>query len=63
MIEGEFKMIMYFSREEKKWLVMEPLNWHIQEGCPEEIREKLEQKLKALDDYRRKLESMLDDDQ
>lgn len=40
-------MIM-FTDEEMEWLVKEPLNWHIKDGCPVGIREALERKLKLL---------------
>ena len=37
-----------FTEEELEWIVREPLNWHIKDGCPEDIRETLERKLKLL---------------
>lgn len=50
-------MIVIFTDEEKKWIEKEPLNWHIKQGCPEQIKKELQRKLKLVtsDDYLSKL--------
>ena len=41
-------MTIRFTDEEREWLVMEPFNWHIREGCPKNIRKGLAKKLELL---------------
>lgn len=41
-------MTIYFTEEEKEYIVKELFNWHISENCPESIRKMLEPKLKLL---------------
>lgn len=38
-------MTMIFTDEEKEWLVMEPFNWHVKDGCPEDIEKSIKRKL------------------
>ena len=41
-------MVINFSDNEKKYIVMEKGNWHITDDCPENIKEKLKKKLEML---------------
>lgn len=41
-------MVVHFTEEEKEWIVEEPFNWHIAEGCPEIIAGDLRRKLDLL---------------
>lgn len=41
-------MTVIFTEEEKEWIDMKPFNWTIKKGCPENIRESIENKLKKL---------------
>lgn len=41
-------MILRFTEEEMEWIIKEPFNWHIKDGCPNEIAESLERKLRNL---------------
>ena len=41
-------MTIMFTEQELKWIDKELFNWKLKEGCPESIREDLEQKLKML---------------
>jgi len=51
-------MIMIFTDEEKEWLVTEPNNWHIKNGCPKRIKESLEKKLLQMKNFSDKLKEM-----
>lgn len=44
-------MTILFTEEEKKWINKELFNWTIKEGCPSDVRETLELKLKELKNY------------
>lgn len=41
-------MTMTFTDEEYEWIVFEPANWHIRDGCPEEIRKRIQRKFDEL---------------
>ena len=41
-------MTIRFSEEEREWLVTEPLNWHVKDGCPKEIAKSIQEKLDLL---------------
>lgn len=41
-------MTIIFTEAEKEWIDREPFDWKVKEGCPEEIRESIEEKLKLL---------------
>lgn len=42
-------MTLIFTDEEKEWLIKEPFNWHTKDGCPKEIAESIQQKLRLLE--------------
>ena len=41
-------MHLIFTEAEKEWIDMKPFNWSVKEGCPKDIKEELEKKLKLL---------------
>lgn len=42
-------MHMIFTEEEKKWIDKNKFGWPIIEGCPERIRDNIEQKKKKIE--------------
>lgn len=40
--------MIIFTEEEMKWIIKEPFNWHIDENCPEELREQIQRKMNIL---------------
>lgn len=41
-------MTVVFTEEELEYIVKEPKNWHVAEGCPAEMRERIEKKLRFI---------------
>jgi hypothetical protein len=41
-------MTIFFTDEEKEYLVEEKFNWKIASGCPEDVRKTLQEKLDLL---------------
>lgn len=52
-------MQLSFTEEEREYIVAEPFNWHIKDDAPEPVRKSLEEKLEAIEDFRRKREEGL----
>lgn len=40
--------LILFTEEEKKWIIKEPFNWHVDPKAPEKTKKSLERKLKKL---------------
>ena len=41
-------MIINFTDTEKEWIVKEPMNWHVKDGCPEQLKAIIISKLELL---------------
>lgn len=41
-------MTIIFTDDEIEWVVKEPFNWHIKNGCPSNLKKSIERKLKRL---------------
>ena len=41
-------MTLHFTEEETEWIIMEPFNWHIADGCPDDIAKNIQRKLDRL---------------
>lgn len=41
-------MTLCLTEEEKEWIVTEPFNWHVAEGCPVDLAETIQRKLDLL---------------
>lgn len=41
-------MTIIFTEQELEWIEKEPLNWHPKDGCPKNIKDSLEKKIKLL---------------
>lgn len=44
-------MHMIFSEEEKAWVNMRSFGWPIKDGCPNEIKGKIEKKKRTIEEH------------
>lgn len=40
--------MVIFTEEEMEWIIKEPFNWHVDEKCPEKLKEQIQKKFDAI---------------
>ena len=44
-------MQVLLSKQEREWIDKKPFDWSIKEGCPPDIRKRIERKLQTIKDF------------